>query len=299
MSHFYLTLPSNSSMEFYLNNTLTNYTTKLAGDVSLRGEWEVGLAEIIFPKNWLNLPEDQTIEVILNTIKFPPGDPGYDRRVFETDDDELDKHDISVKVFIPKGYYKNVKTLINEINKQTEITLEDVYEARSVLPLFKNRCREKGFVRFSHNENSNATKVYVMEECELRVPNVIIDMLGFSRGDFPVDNFQHNARIIETHRMSMIDVDRHAMFVYCNLVERIPVGDTTAPLLRVVDMEAPFQSIVHRNFDHPRYMPLRTMSFDTLEIDLRDNIGRSIPFESGTVIVTLHFRRTSTSYLLA
>ena len=246
----------------------------------------------------MNLPEDQTIEVILNTIKFPPGDPGYDRRVFETDEDELDKHDISVKVFIPKGYYKNAKTLINEINKQTEITLEEVYEARTVLPLFKNRCREKGFVRFSHNENSNATKVYVMEECELRMPNIIIDMLGFSRGDFPVDNCQRDSWTIETHRMSMIDVDRHAMFVYCNLVESTPVGDISAPLLRVVDMEAPFQSIVHRNFDRPRYIALRATNFDSLEIDIRDNIGRAIPFESGTVIVTLHFRRANSSYLL-
>src|SRR5437899_3508753 len=65
MSHFYLTLPSNSSTEYYPNNILTNYTTKLAVEVSLRGEWEVGLPEIIFPKNWLNLPEDQTLEVVL------------------------------------------------------------------------------------------------------------------------------------------------------------------------------------------------------------------------------------------
>src|SRR5437870_5809259 len=43
-------LLSNNSMEFYSNNTLTNYTTKLAVDVSLRGEWEVGLSEIISPK---------------------------------------------------------------------------------------------------------------------------------------------------------------------------------------------------------------------------------------------------------
>src|SRR5437870_4528740 len=173
MSHFYLTLPSNSSMEYYPNNTLTNYTTKLADEVSLRGEWEVGLSEIIFPKNWLNLPENQTLEVVLNTIKYPPGIEGYDAWIYETDNDKLDMHDVSVKVPISKGYYKNVKSLVNEINQQIDAALEEFYESRTVVRMFKTRCKERGFVRFSYNENSNTSKVTIMADCELRLPNII------------------------------------------------------------------------------------------------------------------------------
>jgi len=49
---FYITLPSNSSMNFFSNNTLTQYTTHLHHEVKLEGFYEVGLSEIIYPFNW-------------------------------------------------------------------------------------------------------------------------------------------------------------------------------------------------------------------------------------------------------
>ena len=49
MSRFYVTLPSNSSIEYYPNNTVARYTTKLANKIELEGDWEVGLAEISMP----------------------------------------------------------------------------------------------------------------------------------------------------------------------------------------------------------------------------------------------------------
>ena len=49
---FYLTLPSNSSMQYFPNNTLSNYITKLSNIVELHVKYEVGLVEIIYPINW-------------------------------------------------------------------------------------------------------------------------------------------------------------------------------------------------------------------------------------------------------
>ena len=49
MSRFYVTLPSNSSSEYYPDNTVACYTTKLVDKIELEGEWEVGLAEISIP----------------------------------------------------------------------------------------------------------------------------------------------------------------------------------------------------------------------------------------------------------
>ena len=45
MTNFYMTLPSNSSMNYYPENTVTKYKTHLAQPVSLEGDWEVGLFE--------------------------------------------------------------------------------------------------------------------------------------------------------------------------------------------------------------------------------------------------------------
>ena len=49
MSRFYMTLPSNSSVEYYPENTAACYTTKLADTVKLEGDWEVSLAEMSIP----------------------------------------------------------------------------------------------------------------------------------------------------------------------------------------------------------------------------------------------------------
>jgi len=48
MSRFYVTLPSNSSMNCYPDNSVARFTTKLNGIIELEGDWEVGLTEIPF-----------------------------------------------------------------------------------------------------------------------------------------------------------------------------------------------------------------------------------------------------------
>ena len=50
MSDFYLTLPSNSSMDYYKGNSLVNFTTRLPNAIDLNGDWEVGLVEIRYPQ---------------------------------------------------------------------------------------------------------------------------------------------------------------------------------------------------------------------------------------------------------
>ena len=56
---FYLTLPSNSSMDQYPENGPNHFYTKLQRHIDLSGKnFEVGLAEIQFPNTWSNLPEE-------------------------------------------------------------------------------------------------------------------------------------------------------------------------------------------------------------------------------------------------
>src|SRR5271163_2731168 len=82
MTHFYLTLPSNSSHQFYPNNTMTDFTTKLASTVELTNEWEVGLAEIMFPRSWCTIPK-RGLSIIVDcsnctnkpAMRCPPADP--------------------------------------------------------------------------------------------------------------------------------------------------------------------------------------------------------------------------------
>ena len=49
-SQFYLTLPSNTEA----GCTASNFHVRLPNRIKLEGDWEVGLAKIIYPFSWYN-----------------------------------------------------------------------------------------------------------------------------------------------------------------------------------------------------------------------------------------------------
>jgi len=63
MNRFTLTLPSNSSMNYYPNNTASLYTTKLNEVIKLDGNWEVGLLEASFPSKATSASSRYTSQV--------------------------------------------------------------------------------------------------------------------------------------------------------------------------------------------------------------------------------------------
>ena len=55
---FYVTLPSNGSMNVFPGNTVTEYKNKLPRPLHLDGEWEVGLVECTYPYSWFQISEE-------------------------------------------------------------------------------------------------------------------------------------------------------------------------------------------------------------------------------------------------
>lgn len=83
-----------------------------------------------------------------------------------------------------------------------------------------------------------------------------------------------------------------SLYVYTNLIEPQIVGDTLAPLLRVVPTdtwgEVRNSSV---NFKHVYYIPVVNGNSETVEILIRRDNGKPVSFQSGKVVVTLHFKR--------
>ena len=51
MDQFYVTLPSDNSANFFRNNTIAGFRTKLATPIELEPDkWEVGLVEMSYPR---------------------------------------------------------------------------------------------------------------------------------------------------------------------------------------------------------------------------------------------------------
>ncbi len=58
---FYVTLPCNASLSVYPENRISSYTTRLAKTINLKGEWQVGLAEIEYPRSWYSFNVDNGV----------------------------------------------------------------------------------------------------------------------------------------------------------------------------------------------------------------------------------------------
>ena len=96
VTQFYLHLPSNSSLDKFPNNTLTEYWVCLPQTISLTGEWEVALTEIHYPHSWNNVQ-------------------GNVENLFFLHNQELDG--MWEPLIVPPGYYSSVADLITRFNE--------------------------------------------------------------------------------------------------------------------------------------------------------------------------------------
>jgi len=97
-------------------------------------------------------------------------------------------------------------------------------------------------------------------------------------------------------RESNLSSNIRSVYVYCDLLEHVPVGDTKVPLLRIVDKSTELEGNVHRVFNPTLYVPLQKKCFDTVEIDMMIDTGVPVPFLSGKSFVVLEFRRVIHPY---
>jgi hypothetical protein len=94
-------------------------------------------------------------------------------------------------------------------------------------------------------------------------------------------------------RSAELNAGLHSIFVYSNIVEHYFVGNSFAQLLRLVEVpnNSNYGEQVVLRYDQPHYIPLQTHSFDTIQVELKDDTGENIPFEFGRVIIKLIFKK--------
>ena len=98
---------------------------------------------------------------------------------------------------------------------------------------------------------------------------------------------------IKYHGEDLFNLDEtiHTLYVYCDIIENMPVGSDEAPLLRIVGVDAKQGKFVRKTYDNPMYVPVRIKKFDAIEIDIKSNMGEHAPFQHSKSEVILHFRK--------
>jgi len=251
-SHFYMTLPSNSSVDYYPDNTVAHYTTKLANKVELEGDWEVGLAEISFPSEVENVVRDQCYFDL------------YIRDAFFRN------------ILLPPGNHRRMRTLLDTMYR------EQIEQTNLPAPM----------VEFSYDDN--AAKIHLqiaLENTSIQFSPDLAYMLGFD------ENVKYSKNAVSTRVPSRIAGTIRSVYIYCDILEHVAVGDSRAPLLRIVDNPRKTYGNVHQIMNPILYVPLQKKNFDTVEINIVTDTGVSVPYRSGKAFVVLEFRRAIHAFL--
>ena len=293
---FYLTLPSNASMKMYPNNTLAHYITDLPRLIELTGEWECGMAEIQYPHTWYNIGMYDTWFFLNETIAMG----------------------LTPSARISAGYYKSPMTLMNHINMglnsmstdkvRTKLSYSAITQKMTLhmtpgteftVPRRSALGRMLGFEP-STVSSPPSTGPSVLESIISATISTAettstdgnpSDTMFLSPKEAPDGPYTYRK---EAQHVVQMDQGFDTIYVYTDVVESRIVGDSVAPLLRALPVGGSHGETVSDRFTNIHYVPLLYSHFKSIEIDIRDDIGRRVPFEYGRVTVTLHFRRRRT-----
>ena len=81
------------------------------------------------------------------------------------------------------------------------------------------------------------------------------------------------------------------IYVHCNVSEPVYVGSQMAKVILTHGVNTDKQTVEDVFIPHLIFYRLSQYQFREIEIDIRDNLGRPIPFQGGVVTATLYFRQ--------
>lgn len=259
---FYIVLPSNSNLDVFADNSTSCFTVKLAHDIRLRGRWEVGLSEIHFPHTFLHLSEKNSLGTVEEWLvervvidrkpyKIPHG-------LYEDEDDFLEK--------------------VNEVFSELNISFKRHPDQPSYL-ITQSTC-------FNSDDKN----------CVLCIDasRALLKMLGFESSTKNKISIINGEPVTASRPARLLNALPRQLFVYTDISEPVCVGNVRSSLLSIVPVNLKnytFGNNQYQTFAPVKYIPLMTDNLSTITIDIRDELGEKIPFEFGTLIATLHFRK--------
>ena len=107
-------------------------------------------------------------------------------------------------------------------------------------------------------------------------------MFGMRRDVYALTNSKPGKKIFVMPQPCDFNVNETIMFVYSSIAVSSPVRNTFALLLRTVHLEIDDKmETLHKNYTTIHYFPVRTLEFDTVEVQLCNVYGDNMVFYGG------------------
>jgi hypothetical protein len=245
-------------MNIYPKNTVAKFTTKLPDRIVLDGEYEVALTEILYPASFKNF-----ISNGMGVTYKPKNNPLA-----------------SFNYSIPSGYFADEEAFCMHLTKGMNRALQMRY----------GDTVDRITWRFDRHTRKLSFKVV---DGQLILNSVAADRLGFSTWEELRigDEFERVEQFANKH-FDLIAGSR-LIYVYSDIASYNYVGDIKTPLLRVFNTDGQRGSMVAKTFFRAQYLPVSRREFETIDIQINNEIGTPMLFVTGKVVVTLHFRRAN------
>ena len=269
MDHFYVTLPSNSSEDYYGKQPMSSYKTRLTKSLQLDvDDWEVGLAEIIYPHSWKNVSDGTFSVKLLSNTEWMWKDVEIPAALYETPHQLVQTMNDEVKQHLGQDQRDKIHFVYNHLLRKFTACLSPGYMVRFPKQLA---------ITLGLGDLETTLKQARNEE-----------EFGIERTDSRV--IINDRKIIAPY---CLDLYRglHTFFIYCDIVQYQLVGDANVPLLRTIPVSGKSGDVVVNSFDNVHYLGLGRSTFQEIQVHITDDTGLRVPFEQGRVIVKLHFKK--------
>jgi hypothetical protein len=282
-----MVLPSDGSSDIHPENTIASFTSKLPETQVHTEPQEVCLSELIYPNSIRNIPKITKFGMACNV----------DNKIIQIIKSDIDPGIYNEEKLLKKLNYHIDNWDVNKSRNTLEVSLKQRFGDSKIVvnkfvkpKLTKNEFSDKieiicGEASMIKNNITTEIKLYIEFE------EFLTKMLGFSR----------NLSCENGHAENIIDIfgQVHILYIYSDIVSPISVGAKKVPLLQMITLNNPNNIYKHLGslntvtFENPMWVPVSRRIFDTISIDLRDDAGNLIQFESGKVVATLQFRSLS------
>lgn len=275
MDEFFVTLLSNSSMQFFPDNKTSSFTVQLAEKITLNGSWSVGLAEIHYNYNFFNVTSNNnSVVAVKKKLELSEKSEYSSDDMCSTSGYHRPVSDFIRTVKITPGYYASVSDLIDTVN--TEMKNHDLV----TMP----------FISIDKINNRSVVK---KESVRKSIESISFEgRLAMQLGFEPDENILNQT--ISPHIGNTFFGVPDQMLIYTDIIEPTFIGHEKAYVMKIVNTNVhtyKFGDICYREYTHIHYMRVQKREFESVSVDIRDYTGAFIPFQHGVLTIKLHFKK--------
>ena len=294
MNSFFLTLPRDSSMAMFPNNTQCCFKIHLPKTIHIdKEESEVSLVQLITPVQFLNISEEEAqFELITTDSLLIKAASTVDRKGDNMQISPLRRNEQGrpdkwvIRFTIPAGSYSSSKQVINVIDQLISIG-KALNKRQAEFSISYAVVDKRPKIKF---DDVVRTGLKLHPALFLKSPSLKHETI-FQRKNMR-DIFKYNPNI---------NAGYNHLYIYSDVAELNIVDDTLAPLICVLPFE-PSETVENNNdcqhINHeitiPHYIPVSKSDFDIISIQITGDLGIPVHFITGKTIVKLHFRHRTT-----